>query len=129
MGILRSCKYLLFVICVLGLVTGCSQGRTYSSSYYDDSSSYDSTSSSSDILDDSSTSSDSDDSDDSYSSYSSESSSSHSLDSSSSSSSNYNRCKFRSSDGSQNCTNRATHGDLCDYHYNYLNDTYNALTN
>ena len=47
--------------------------------------------------------------------------------SSSGNSSNYTTCKFKNRDGSQTCTNRATHGDLCDYHFNMLNDTYEQL--
>ena len=48
--------------------------------------------------------------------------------SSTSSSTTQKKCKFKNSDGSQTCNNPATHGDLCDYHYNYLNGVYNSYT-
>ena len=37
-------------------------------------------------------------------------------------------CQFKNSDGTRTCTNEATHGQLCDYHFNMLNDTYNSMT-
>lgn len=37
------------------------------------------------------------------------------------------RCQFKDSDGNRSCTNEATHGQLCDYHFNMLNDTYNSM--
>ena len=36
------------------------------------------------------------------------------------------KCQFKNSDGTKTCNNEATHGDLCDYHFNYLNDIYNS---
>ena len=38
------------------------------------------------------------------------------------------RCQFKDSDGVRRCTNEATHGELCDYHFKMLNDTYNDMT-
>ena len=38
------------------------------------------------------------------------------------------KCQFKDSDGNRSCTNEATHGQLCDYHFNMLNDTYNSMT-
>ena len=38
-----------------------------------------------------------------------------------------NKCQFKDSSGNRSCTNTATHGQLCDYHFNMLNDTYNDL--
>lgn len=36
-------------------------------------------------------------------------------------------CGFKNSDGTQTCTNKATRGQLCEYHFNMLNDTYNEM--
>ena len=37
------------------------------------------------------------------------------------------KCQFKDSDGSRNCTNEATRGQLCDYHFKLLDDTYKDL--
>lgn len=37
------------------------------------------------------------------------------------------KCQFKNSDGSRTCTSTATHGQLCDYHYQLLDDTYNDI--
>lgn len=34
------------------------------------------------------------------------------------------KCQYKDLDGSQSCTNNATHGDLCDDHFKKLDDTY-----
>ena len=36
-------------------------------------------------------------------------------------------CQYKSADGSQTCSNKATRGKLCEKHFNQLNDTYNDL--
>lgn len=41
----------------------------------------------------------------------------------------YRKCQFKDSNGNRSCTNEATHGDLCDYHYNYLDSIYDSYTN
>lgn len=42
-------------------------------------------------------------------------------------SSSKSTCQFKDSNGNRSCSNSATHGQLCDYHFNMLNDTYNSL--
>jgi len=36
-------------------------------------------------------------------------------------------CQYKNSDGTRTCTNPATHGQLCDYHFKLLDDTYNYM--
>lgn len=43
--------------------------------------------------------------------------------------SNNSTCMFKNSDGSRTCTSKATKGRLCDYHFNMLDDIYNAYNN
>ncbi len=62
------------------------------------------------------------------SSYDSDYSSSESSYSSSGSSySSSTKCQYKSSSGAQNCTNKATRGKLCEYHYDYLKDIYDDV--
>ncbi|MCM1164508.1 MAG: hypothetical protein NC299_06080 [Lachnospiraceae bacterium] len=45
---------------------------------------------------------------------------------SSSSKETTNRCQFIEN-GQRNCKNKATHGQLCEKHFNYLNGIYNDM--
>lgn len=38
-------------------------------------------------------------------------------------------CKFKNSDGEMICNNKPTKGELCEYHFNMLDDIYNDLVN
>ena len=46
---------------------------------------------------------------------------------SSSSSSSTSKCQYKNSSGQRTCSNKATRGQLCDYHFNMLNDIYNDI--
>ena len=38
-------------------------------------------------------------------------------------------CNFKNNNGERTCTGRSTHGQLCDFHFNMLDDAYNDLVN
>lgn len=38
-------------------------------------------------------------------------------------------CQYKNSNGTRTCTNKATRGELCEYHFKMLDDIYNGIIN